>query len=271
MKKQLLIVAVVVAVGLSAGQALAARLFLSTQDMSVIGTTPAGNPNITLNIGQTATIYLYADLNNGVGYPEEMFDPFEVLLGLGLDVVPTVSNVVNFSNLSAPNYQTNKPAAISKTYRWDSVHAPTVGAEISGGAYAAISSSGIRPDKNPVDSATSYDGGWVANLPSTQVQRFHVLSFNLTGLADRFTDPSVQSVTTQIFLSTGTHDGWAFVDPTAPMYLGIGDVALGETERKIPGSRSGLADLTVTVIPEPASLGALVIGGLLLFPRRRPG
>jgi hypothetical protein len=223
------------------GQVKAATFYFSTVGKG--GAPTAGNPSITVNVGETVKLYLWAELS----LVDETTSP-------GLDVACSDINVVDPTQLEVEN-----PMVMGATniYRWLGPVAMDL-AEPAGFQATVGKSGGIT--------AVGLNGSFASD-PTRVGDSFLIGAFSFVGTAagtadlfltvnESMINGSVTGTPTSPSLHFGTEDAALPVDLVNARYV----VAAGRT--------SSAADATIAVVPEPATMGLLAAAGAMLLWRR---
>ncbi len=224
-----------------AGQTFAATMnfWLSTEGVGELTAGP-GNPELTLNVGDEVTLTIWVNPQTSV------------LIGGTFNVATTNVGVVNTVDGSVEAYN---PAFAGNT-RWNAGFDP--------GSYSAE-----NLYEEPVYVAVGGPhgvGGFIPEFFDTTRNA----AFNAYPLAS-FTIRADAIGQTELFFEIAG-GGLVYAGTANPDILanfGTGDDAIAAVGSLNPAGRSLLADATITVVPEPASLGLLALGALALVRRRR--
>jgi len=226
-------IAILVVLALSMATANAATLFLSDKDL---GQTPVlGNPSITMNVGDTKTLYVWGSLATS-----------EVINGLGLSVVAEAAGIVHATSSTLLN-----PTTDDFGNRWDSVNNGTLGSLVMNMNGPAVNGHGLGGSalQRGEEAPTGYDTP-TGYLKVAEI----VVHADAPGVASLW----LQSGTATISFKSGK--GGPNIN------FGTGDASV---DPRTAGVRSAVADGTITVLPEPATLSLLGLGALSLIRRRR--
>jgi len=257
------LVAVLMVVGWLSTQAMgAATLYLSTTPLN--GTVPTpGNANVTIAPGESVTLYLWASLGTSA---TSTIIGLDYMASNPAIVDPTGVTVWNdVIRLLDPEGDAQDPE--NWIYRWNGYNVvttePKPGFAAAGGFddpqgvnAVGLTSSSASADPTRRGAATPY--------------QFYVGAVTFQGVTPGETD---------IFLTSGKSlisGNAAFIGSVAAPVLsfGTGDSPLpvsssGGTLYIAEGVQSSVADAHITVlVPEPATLGLLALGGLALARRR---
>jgi len=268
MRKYGLIAAFLVVAGLAASQAHATGyLYFATLNHHS-GAITIGNPSLTMNVGDSATLYLWYSWGTPNGTTTQ-----NKVQGLGLDILSSNPAVLQGTNMVMLNPNVNPDDELET--RWNPpVGTGTLGDLVTGINAVAIGSNpvdGTTGDQMPVNFAND-ETSQTNHNPGTNTEWNSVLVGSITFQA-------TAAGTTDIKLAAGQSliVGNAVATSTGLPNLGFGwgdallPVSVSGTQKYIAaGVVSTLADATVTVnaIPEPATLGLLALGGLALIRRR---
>lgn len=203
------------------------------------------NPEITLNPGEEVTLTVWVKTNG------------TKLNGATFNIATTVAGVVNTVDGSINVYNPN----VFGTDRWEAGFAPGTSVDNTGYIYqdpvlVAINANGIGTQVTDF-ADTTRDAGQAA---------YPLLTLTLRGDA-----PGVTELFFEIAGGGLSYAVGANAVPTSETFatFGAGDDAIAAVGSLNPAGRSLLADATITVVPEPASLGLLALGALALVRRRR--
>lgn len=238
MRRHGLIAAFTVVAALVAGQAFAQPLFYLSESNPGDGTNAAGNPDITLNVGETTTVTLWAETDG------------TSIIGVDLDILNSILGVASAVPGSLVLYNPG-PLPVIGNKRWnDGSVAGVEGQLLTGTLLAAIGG----PNGIGSGGADFFD-------PTIENGAYPILSFDIQGDAVGATD---------VFMTiSGGGMAYAGVDGAETFInFGTGDNAIAAVGSVNPNGQSAVADATITVIPEPASLSLLALGALALVRRR---
>lgn len=264
MRKFGLIAAMLVA-GLMVSQAMgAATIYLSTSPLPAVGQPGPlpSNPQITLEVGQTATLNVWAQLATATSTV------------LGLNFAETNGAVINVDSVNVWNgavgsYTDPETGEWAYDYwRWN-------GADTTTGAVGGFSAVGKFDDRDSGGvAAVGLSSTYASTDPTKRTptpNKFWVGSFTFTATQAGETDIFLE-VNHLLILGNAGFIG----TPAAPvLLLGANDTTPVATSVDDKGvnyiaefARSLLPDAHITVTPEPASLALLALGGLALLRRR---
>lgn len=246
MIKRIAIWAAVLAMAWAAGQAGASTIYWVTTGLAGGGPV-ISNPQVTLNLGESKTLYLWADI------------PVTAqCLAMGLDFVETNSPVITATAVTVANpligADPEEPG--SGQYRWGGTStklSPVAGFSAAGGL-------GLRVDLTDPTLAP----------PPRPPYRLLLGSFTFTGAALGSTDIFL---TVNGMLMTGNASMIGSIAGPV-LHFGAGDAAIYPNEDPpgifymAYGAQSAVADATITVVPEPAGAGLVVVGAMGLVRRR---
>lgn len=214
-----------------ASRASAAVVFLSTHGWYDMFNPPTQvNPTITLAPGETVQLYLWAS----VGYNEYVD-------GMGINVLCATPNVARATQV-----------VVSQSM-WDpGSQWPTPGQLATGFDLIGQSTYTGLPGGNP-----QWYSVWI---PEAILGLWNVAELTVEGLAPG---------TTSVFITSNQGGGITYRSTYGgPLTnLGWGDAAVNTTLG--PGIASALADATIVVTPEPATVGLMSVAGVLMLARRR--
>jgi len=188
------------------------RLFLSDQ-----ATNPTlGNPQINLTMGDTATLYLWADMSQ-----------YMAINGLGIDILADTTGVVLASDHTVQN-----PDLIVGG-RWDSIDHGTPGQLVSGINALATDAPGLSGDPvlQPYDA--TYD-------PASGFYLVSTIEYQATAAG-----------ATEVFIETNDLTISFAAGKDGDLYFGDGDAAVDGT---VGGVRSALAEAMITVVLPPGDM-----------------
>ena len=252
-----LVVGIVACLAITAGNADAARLYFSTSSTSPterVNSTTGVNPTINLTVGQTTSVYIWAELVEST--TEDPDNPgtffYEQFAGLGLDLGRDNSGVTLATGtlgaaIANPDFVVDNPSTFGIA-RWGSVAKGTFGGSF------------IFDNANFVKTGGSFYGqpgtaGYVVAKNSARLGRLDLVA-------------SAAGTTTFRF-GVGS-SGIAFQNQVAgyPINFGWSDTAIAGNSF---GTQSTLADITFNVVPEPGTFALLGLGlvGLVAVARKR--
>lgn len=226
---------------LVAGQTFAATMnfWLSEEGVGALTAGPS-NPDITLNVGETATLTLWVATPGGAS-----------LIGGSFGIAATDPAILTTNSVSSYN-----PTVLGQP-RWNAGFLPgTAGEAVTNVLYVALGG------PNGVGSALTELAQPLGDPTYNAAQdAFALLTFEVQADAVGVTE---------LFLELeGGGMVYAGVDGANTLAtFGAGDDAIVAVGSLNPGGRSLLADATITVVPEPASLSLLALGALALVRRR---
>ncbi|MCC7406733.1 MAG: PEP-CTERM sorting domain-containing protein [Phycisphaeraceae bacterium] len=216
-----------------ASRTSAAVVFLSTHSWYDMFNPPSQiNPTVTLAPGETAHLYLWAY----VGYNE-------YIQGMGIDILSSTPGIAVANQVQVDHFPWNPQSA------WPTAGNLATGFDLDG----AVPYLGL-PGSNP-----GWHEGYV-QIPEAILGLWNVAEFTVEGLAPG---------TTNVFITSNQGGGITYRAPYGgPLTnLGWGDAAVDTTLG--PGIASTLADATIVVTPEPATVGLMSLAGALVLVRRR--
>ncbi len=220
-----------------AGQAFAQttmNFWLSEEGVGALTAGPS-NPDITLNVGETATLTLWVKTNGGS------------MIGGSFGIAATDAAILTTNSVTSHNPLTFGVA------RWNAGFLPgTPGEAVTNVLYVALGG------PNGVGSLATQFGDATYNAAQGA---YPLLTFEVQADAVGVTELFIEI--------EGGGMVYAGVDGEDTLAtFGAGDAAISAVGSINPGGRSLLADATITVIPEPASLSLLALGALALVRRR---
>jgi hypothetical protein len=245
MRKTGLVATILIVAGLTAGQALGAQLFFTVGPIANPATDviAVDNPSIELaNVGDTAEVHMW--VKGTVA---------EKVVGIGMSILNDTPGV---AVAQVGSLTIHDAGILASIFRWEPGSSPGVEDELVQDIVLAAVSGPIGLDW-AYPFVPLYDTEYNAAASSFLVYSFVVEA----------TGPG----TTGVYLTSTDAGGVVYADGKAPAegqgwaYLGAGDDMVYTS---VPGTASALADLTITVLPEPASLALLALGGLALIRRR---
>jgi hypothetical protein len=233
--------AIALVVAFVAGQTFAATMnfWLSVEGLGELTGGPSV-PNLTIDLGEEVTLTIWVQTQGAH------------LIGGTFSVAKTNADVVNTVDGSILAYD---PVTFGQP-RWNAGFFP--GTSTAANVY-----------HEPIFVAV---GG--PNGVGTQITEFadttYAAAFGAYPLAS-FTIRGDQIGTTDLFFEVaGGGMAYSNTDPEDTLAVfGAGNDAINAHGNINLGGRSALADATITVVPEPASLGLLALGALALVRRRR--
>jgi hypothetical protein len=253
MRQTGLVAAMIIVAGLTAGQALGAQLFFTVGPVPDATTYSVVVDNPVVNLDPSGVLYpssvevhLWATGVVGV----------EKVVGLGIDILSATPGVAAGG---APTvYDT--PGILGRQ-KWEDGYSPGTPDDLVQGTILPAVTTDALDWTDVVVTVLGYDPDY--NMPAAA---FHVLSFEVT---------PVSAGTTEVFLTSNIKGGIVYGGtPEAPTsgdgtFLGNYGAFDDAVPTNTPGTASALADLTINVVvPEPASLALLALGGLALIRRR---
>ena len=217
-----------------------ATIFLSSST-TLDGTAEANaNPTFTLVPGGSDSVGIFVKLSGA-----------EAINGMDLSLVET-SGLLTASSVNIVENDNADPPAGFK--RWNQILTPTLNA----------SANELITKHNTIGGLAGYAGlagGFMANFDqnySASEGLFLLSTFDITaGDATGTTDLHLQVGGQRIGYAPGN---------TTDVTFGLGQVA---SDRTVDGATDSVADATVSVIPEPATLTLLGLAGLVGLRRRR--
>lgn len=238
MLKGLSVVALVL---LMAGSANAAVTFFFSEVGTIGGGATLANPSIELAApGETATLYLWATTT-------------ERVIGMGMNINSSDAAVVEATASEIYNPISVVVANVITYVRWNSpVNSGTPGDLVSGINAVAVS---LPPD-SPYQGLTALDPAFS--------------SFDTTGYDPANGSFLVGEVTVQGTAEGTTDIKMAVSDlliPVDEVFFGAGEST--PADGNVSGATSQIADATITVLPEPATLALLGFGAAGLLARKR--
>jgi len=232
-------VSTMVALMLVGGVAHAAPNVFYLSDKGPGESASLGNPDITMNLGETKTLYVWAV-------------PVEKLVSCDFDLVSSDAAV-----LQATSGQTENPDILVGTtdvgQRWDGVGGTFTGDLFNFANGAGVSEYGL--DAANDGSGTFTDAGYD---PTAQAFLYARVAIQATGLG--VTDLDLLIHDNKIVAHGKT-------SATTEVQLGSGETAILYGNEV--GVYSEFHDGKVTVVPEPGTLALLAIGGLGVLLRKK--
>jgi hypothetical protein len=252
--KAFAIAAGVLAAAVTSGTAMgSATFYLSTVSPESAATPVPGNPRMYITPWQPVTLYLWAQLSSASS------------TGMGLDLVETNPAVVTVTNVSIANpvvfRDPDDPEnPESWLYRWNGYDVTTGGM----GGFAAAGGFNDPAGVNAVGLTTLYGATDPTRRGSAAPYQYYLgsVKFEFTAIG-----------ITEIFLTVNDTLMISTTGMLNDLHFGAGDGALpvsvsGEGQRYIAAGVHGtLSDATI-FIPEPGTVGLVVVAGVAMMRRR---
>lgn len=257
------LVAALIVVGLLGAQAMAAVTFYLSPVPLNGGTPTPTNPSATLNIGESVTWYLWAQTAAGTS------------TAIGIDFVETSPSVVDATDVTMwngiinPNEDPGDPEIPENDwaiYRWN-------GTNVTTGALGGMKGVGGLNDPAGVNAAgftttkrTAGDPTWRGSSP----YQWYLGSVTFTAAAVGQTN--IFLTVNSLLIAGNTTLLGTVASPNTRFGADEANSAPvstdGSTYYIATGVTGQIADATITVVPEPATIGLLALGCLSLLRRR---